>query len=188
MAAPDLTTLADVKNWLGLPTSIGPDDAAILALVTSVSVWVQNWIGRQIGAATYTETLHGNGKGRIIFSNYPVISVTSLMIGTRAQVVRSQIGAAGYYFGDDSLYLDGGLVFDKGLGNVTVVYVAGYASVPQDLAQATKQLVALRYREKNRIGELSKSIQGETVTFDAKELPNDVKSVLSSYKRIWIAA
>jgi uncharacterized phiE125 gp8 family phage protein len=186
MAAPDLTSTADVKAWLGITTSA--DDTVLAALVTAVSMWVQNTIGRQIASQTYTEVRHGRNKGALMLNNYPVTSITSIAMNGSAIAARSTFGAAGYYLADDTIYLDGGLTFDRGIGNISITYVAGYATIPADIAQATKQLVALRYREKDRIGQVSKSILGETVSFDMKDLPNDVRLVLNNYQRRVMAA
>jgi hypothetical protein len=40
---------------------------------------------------------------------------------------------------------------------------------------------ALRYRELERLGQKSKSIGGEVITFDLSEMPDDVMQVVNRY-------
>ena len=180
----DLTTLIDVKAWLGIPTGTTTDDTMLSALVTSVSAWIQSYIERQLLTASYTELRSGSGGKALVLNQYPVTAVSALTIDGVAITARTSFGSAGYYLANNTLYLDGGLTFTKGNANISIDYTAGYATAPADIAQAAKQLVALKYRERERIGQVSKSVAGETVSFDIKALPHDVKSILESYNRV----
>ena len=70
----------------------------------------------------------------------------------------------GYRFDERFLYLTG-YCFWPGVANVNVAYVAGYATVPPELEQAVIELIAAKYRERERIGHQSKSLAGEATTF-----------------------
>lgn len=177
----DLTTVANVKSWIGL--AAGTDDILLARLVSGVSTWVQEWIGRTIATGSYTERLNGNGKNVLFFLNYPVTAITSVTIDGVLIPARTVIGGAGYSFDADCLYLDG-YSFSVGRQNVVIVYTAGFAATPADLEQAAIQLIALRYRDKDRIGVTSRSIGPEHTTFFQKDFPEDVQSVLWSYKRV----
>jgi hypothetical protein len=59
-----------------------------------------------------------------------------------------------------------------------------YGYTPEEIEQAAIELVSLRYRERSRIGENSKSIGGETVSFNVKDFPDSVKTILENYKRV----
>ena len=67
--------------------------------------------------------------------------------------------------------------------NVAVTYTAGFAATPPEIEQACIELVALRYKERDRIGHVSKGIAGETVTFQQKDMPPDVQTLLDQYRR-----
>jgi hypothetical protein len=67
---------------------------------------------------------------------------------------------------------------------VIVVYTAGYTVVPPDIRQACVELVCLRYRERTRIGEVSKDIGGMTVAFSQKDMSDSTATALSSYRRV----
>ena len=76
-----------------------------------------------------------------------------------------------------------GYVFTRRPQNVIVTYTAGYATTPPEIAQAAIELVCQRYRERNRIGEVSKALgSGETVSFSQKDMSEDVKTALLPYR------
>lgn len=177
----DLTSIANVKLWLGV--SSAADDTLLTRLVSGVSAWIQEWLGRTIASGSYTETLNGNGKTVLAFANYPVTAVASVTVDGVAIPARTVIGGSGYTFDKEFIYLDG-YCFTSGHQNVVVQYTAGYSAVPADLEQAAIELIALRYRDKDRIGVSSKSIGPEHTTFFMKDFPDDVANVLWSYKRV----
>lgn len=59
-----------------------------------------------------------------------------------------------------------------------------YSYLPGDIEQACIELVALRYKERDRIGQISKSLSGETVSFAQKDMSDDIKTALQPYRRI----
>jgi hypothetical protein len=77
-----------------------------------------------------------------------------------------------------------GYRFNRGVSNVVISYTAGYAVVPPDLEQACIELCALRYRELDRIGLISKGLAGETITFTQKDFTNSVRTSLMQHKRV----
>ena len=64
-------------------------------------------------------------------------------------------------------------------------YTAVYAETPPDLAQACIELVALRYRERSRIGEVARAIGGgQTVSYSQKDMSDSIKTLLQQYRRV----
>lgn len=59
-----------------------------------------------------------------------------------------------------------------------------YAYTPYEIEQACIELVSLRFRERTRIGENSKSIGGEVVSYSTKDMPDSVKTILNNYRRV----
>jgi hypothetical protein len=178
----DLTTVANVKLWLGVQS--GTDDTLLARLVSGVSAWIQEWLGRTIASTAYTETLNGTGKTVLCFLRYPVTAVASVTIDGVVIPARTSPGQSGFYFDSDFLYLDGFCFTSASRQNVVIVYTAGFAATPLDLEQAAIELIALRYKDKDRIGVSAKSIGPEHVTFFQKDFPDDVANVLQSYKRV----
>jgi hypothetical protein len=90
----------------------------------------------------------------------------------------------GYIFSGTQLSLRG-YRFNRGCQNVVVAYTAGYAITPPEIAQACVELVALRYRERTRVGEISKSMGGaETVSYSQKDLSEPIKTLLQQYRLV----
>ena len=76
--------------------------------------------------------------------------------------------------------------FYTGVGNVVVNYTAGYAAAPSDLEQACIELVAWRFRERERLGLASKSLQtgGEVESYQTTDVPASVRTNLNNWKKV----
>ena len=184
MALGDLTTLADVKAWLQTGQNSFPatDDALLTRLITAASEYIQTWLNRRIASTDYFETRDGTGGQRMQFACFPVTAVLSLTIDDQTIAAAPCRGAAGYRFSPTQLSVCG-YRFNRGAQNVTISYTAGYPTTPPDVAQACIELVALRYRERTRIGEISRSLGGaETVAYTQKDMTDAIKTLLQQYR------
>ena len=192
MAFGDLTTLGDVKLWLQTGQGAFPDtdDALLARLITAASQFIQSWLGRQIASGDWQEVRDGTGGQRLSFANTPVSAMLSLSIdGVAIPPAPSDGGfGPGYVFSPTELALRG-YVFTRRAQNVILTYTAGYLATPPDIAQAAIELVCQRYRERTRIGEVSRAIGGnETVTFSQLDMSADVTLLLSQYRVVAPAA
>jgi hypothetical protein len=178
----DLTNLANVKQWLGIATTT--DDALLTRLVSAASDYIQTWLNRTFASAAYTEVRDGNGGAKLMFSNYPVTAVASVVIDGVAIPASTGPTAPGYTFSQTQLFLRGSYRFTRDMQNVSVTYTAGYAQIPNEIAQACIELVGLRYKEKDRIGIVSKGLAGETISFTQKDFSEAVATVLRNYKKV----
>ncbi len=188
MAFGDLTTLAGVKSWLQTGQDAFPDtdDALLVHLITAASQFIQSWLNRQIALGDWQETRDGTGGQRLAFANIPVAAVLSLSIdGLEIPPAPSDGGfAAGYVLSPTELALRG-YVFTRRAQNVLFTYTAGYAVIPPDIAQACIELVSQRYRERARIGEVSRALGGgETVTYSQQDMSDDVRLLLAQYRAL----
>jgi hypothetical protein len=186
VAYTDLTTLSDVKAWLQTGQNAFPatDDALLARLVTAASQYIQSWLNRQIAVADYLEVRDGTGGQRLQFACFPVTAVLSLTIDGKPVPRSTSSWAAGYSFSATQLSVRG-FWLTRGAQNVVLSYTAGYAATPPEIAQACIELVALRYRERARIGEISRSLGGaETVSYSQKDLSASIKSVLQQYRLV----
>lgn len=259
MIAGDLTSLPNVKSWLGISTT--NDDVQLTRLISAASQYVQSWMNRQFAVVTKTEARNGTGTAMMALGDWPVVSISSLVVNGTAIVQSIDGVAAGYVFDSRMLYLIG-YIFPMGLQNVKVTYTVGYQKTneaatiqstpsytldpatlslpwsgglsvsfasgvaltkvtaaptagqysllssgglwtytfaaadagkailltymytPPEIEQACIELISLRYRERSRIGENSKSIGGETVSFNVKDFPEGVKTILNNYRRV----
>jgi len=183
MAAGDLTTLANVKAWFAPPLTATADDLLLERLITAASGFIASWLGRTLLASDYSETRDGTGGVRLAFASTPVTAVASLAIDGVEVPPAPDALQPGYVFSSSQLYLRG-RVFTRGSQNVSLAYTAGYAAIPAEVEQACIELVALRYRERERIGHVSKSLAGETVSFSQKDMSDDIKTTLLPYKSV----
>ena len=206
MAFGDLTTLEDVKAWLQTAQNAFPatDDALLTRLITAASQLIQTWLNRPIASQEWIETRDGLGSAlgpsdvRYQFAAFPAITVSRVVVdgvtipaipppppeqaGTAA--VSTFARQAGYLFTPTQLVIRGYSVPRKA-GCVTLQYTAGYAATPPDLAQACIELVALRYRERSRIGEVARAIGGgQTVSYSQKDMSDSIKTLLQQYRRV----
>ena len=123
------------------------------------------------------------------FARFPVCAVQSLtidgiVIPPAPPLVPSTGLTAGYVFSPTQLAIRG-YYFTRRVQNVVITYSAGFAETPPDIAQACIELVALRYRERTRIGEISKSVgSGETVTYAQKDMSLPITTLLQQYRLI----
>lgn len=184
MAYGDLTTLADVKAWLQTGGNAFPstDDALLGRLITAASHFIVSWLGRPIAPADYIERRDGGGGRRLQFGCFPVSAVLSLTIDEVVVPAAADSWAAGYTFSPTQLVVRG-YRFSRRAQNVVVTYTAGFAATPADIAQACLELVTLKYRERTRIGEVSKRLaDGATVAFSQKDIADPTKLALQQYR------
>lgn len=190
-----LTTLADVKGWLRLTAAT--DDALLTRLITAQSARIETYCSRTFASQAYTDTYDGKDTTALPFDNFPVTAVSSVTIDgvpIPASPAPTSLNpyVPGYRFSETMLSLIGGgfpfgtYRFNRGYQNVIVAYTAGYSAnaIPAELAQACIELVSIRYREIDRIGQQSKSIGGETVSFFKGDLPASVVGMLQPYRRV----
>ena len=188
MAFGDLTTLGEVKAWLQTGQAAFPDtdDALLTRLITAASQFIQKWLNRNIASTDWCEVRDGTGGQLLTFGNFPVTAVLSLSIDGLAISSAPNDGGfgAGYVFSPTELALRG-YVFTRRTQNVAITYTAGYPAIPPDIAQACVDLVCLRYRERTRIGEVSRATGGsETVTYSQRDMSEHVKLLLSQYRLV----
>jgi hypothetical protein len=200
----DLTTLADVRSWLQTGQNPFPatDDELLTRLITAASQYIQTWLNRQIASQDWIETrdglgnVFGPGETRYLFAAFPVTAVNRVVVdGVEIPAIPApaQSGTAtvgtfaaqyGYLFTPTQLVIRGYPVPRKA-ACVTLHYTAGYPVPPADLAQACIELVALRYRERARTGEVAKAIgNGQTVSYSQKDMSDSIKTVIEQYRRV----
>jgi hypothetical protein len=204
MTAPtDLCQLSDVKAWLNIATGDTTYDAMLGRLISACSMTMQAYMNRLVNQATYTDTFNGDGKTQRMVKNYPIQSVASVTVDGQPipqGVAPSQFTAQqpGWFFDQDTVYLFGYSFCDgygssgtygsgSGTQNCSIVYSGGLpASDPNllALAQACIEQVSLRFKERSRIGERNKSVNGEVIGFMIGSFPADVVQLMDNLKNV----
>jgi hypothetical protein len=172
----DLTTLAAVKDWLGL--AVSGDDMKLARLISAVSAFIQSWINRQLVSASYTETRDGTGTRRLALANYPVTAVASVTL--------DGVTLPSYQYVWTSTASSSRAGFSAA-ARITWSSPTppGYSTVPMDIQQACIDLVALRYQRAAAVTSRARRRQNETVIYagDA-DMPASIAGVLQQYKRV----
>jgi Phage gp6-like head-tail connector protein len=179
--ANDMTTIANVKSWLGIKSNDSDDDLA--RLITACSFAMQAWMNRDIIVTNYTERRDGNSNTYMVVSDGPIVAMISVTIDNVSVPLSTGYGIAGYQTDNNTIYLTN-YKFTRGHGNVQLVYSGGFTTVPYPLEQACIETIAMRWRERERIGLASKGLAGETTAFSLKDFPAQVLTIMSNYKKV----
>lgn len=179
----DLTTLAEVKAYLGITGTTS--DVLLQSLITAASQAIANYCNRTFQVTAYNEMRSGNGNSEFVTLGYPITSVSSVTVnGNTIPSAGNAWPRNGYSNGEWSITIDGYCV-PRGRKNVALSYSAGYAVIPADLDQAAIELVALKYKQKDRIGVSgSEGIDGQHITYKDISMSTSVTDVLRQYKRV----
>lgn len=191
----DLVTLDTAYAWLRIPT--GSDDIALSMAITATSERMASWCGRALAPTACVETYDGNGNGRLVLRNYPIIGIASLTVDGRPVGAVAGPGGPGYRHDTRRTVDLVGDVFTRGPQNVEIAYTAGYTKIPADLAMACLDWLRLGYAMRDRddpdptligirAGDTEKRFApgAGAVTTDAGAIPMppSVYAVLNRYK------
>lgn len=189
----DLCALSDVKDYVfrGGGNQTQTDDNLLQRMITALSESINRTTCRTIKAANHTEIHSGTGSQVLFVRNPPIISITSLYvngnaIGAKSTDPTQYLNSNGYSFSEGHVSIFG-YSFDRGLDNIQITYRGGYNAAPSDLEQACIEAVAWGYKELDRLGFISKSLAGETVTFDVKVMSQRAKGIVDRYQRVTLS-
>lgn len=186
MAAGDLAKLEDVKEWMGIDPGDTEADNLLKRLISASSSRFKVWTGRgdELLLGSRVDTFSGTGGTCRTLPSYPVVSVESVKVNDNPILQRANTLAPGWVKVEDRVELSG-YVFACGIANCEIQFTAGVdpAAVPEDLKQAICELVQWKFGEKERQGQQSKTVGGETVVFKLSEAPDSVKAVVDTYAR-----
>jgi hypothetical protein len=185
----DMTTVAAVDAYLNIPVGNTPANTLIGTLITAASQFIISYCNRNFLSQSYLENRDSSGQSEWLTLGYPIQSVQQVLMN--GQVIPPSGGwtangpaPSGYNFGQWSIYIDGYLV-PRGRKNIQLSYTAGFEAYPADLAQACLEVVALKYKQKDRIGVSgSESIDGQTITYRDIAMSQSALAVISTYRRV----
>ena len=167
-------------------TTVMPADTLLARLITAVSEFIQGpeGIGYQVASQAYALVLDGHGGDVLVLGAKPPLTAVALLsIDDVAILPAASRTAAGYRFSPSAVWVQG-YSFTRGRGNVELACTRGWAAVPADLEQAALELIGVRYKERDHIGQDSASMQGQNITFSTRDMPDSVKTVLRAYKKV----
>jgi hypothetical protein len=188
--ANDLTTVAKLKTFLR--STVTTDDTLLQQIITGVSTEIEGVCGRHLVSASYTEHRTGNGKTVMLANEYPITTLTQILVAgvdipTASDPTTTVAEIYGKRISDDGLSfeLTGGYCFYNGYTAV-IKYTAGYSTIPLDLELACLRWCASWYSQLDRIDQESKSIGvgGQTISFFTGEIPKIAAMALRKYTRV----
>lgn len=191
-----LTSLAQVKQYLGL--SAATHDALLEGLIEAVSAQFNAFCGRKLMARDYSHLsqdaaydpdnalLSGSGYPELLLPQYPVISLSSLVVEGRG-IGASTGGGVGWLLDSGAGVLSLiGTIFPRGGHNVGLAYRAGFTAAPPDLAQAAVEQSAVRFQEsaagQGRLGVSARTLADGSVSYHSGEVLPQVRAVLERYR------
>jgi hypothetical protein len=193
-----LVTNAEILAWLKLPPGTGADDI-IATINTMVTADCCQYTDRALEQSEATERYTGDGGPNIQLKRYPIMSITTLKIGSGSALTEGW---------------DKDFVVDKESGIITltsggfpatppqaveVKYYAGYVATatsptpptgelitPADLKMSLCKAAAFQYyaQDKRRAGIESVTTPDQSVTYVAAEYPRDVLNVWRRHRRM----
>jgi len=175
-----LITDSDLKEYLNISGT--SQDALLTKIANRASAVIEDWLGRTIQAATYTEK-HDGGDNFIVVKHTPINSITSLVDDSVTVATSKYV----YYSESGIVKLKSGY-FTSGLQKVEITYNGGYSTVPDVITEAAIELGSLMYKEldagEGRLGKGSISIpEGGTLSFIRKLNPMLIEA-LKRYRRV----
>lgn len=197
-AAVDLTTLDKLKARLGLGQVVlsADDEADLTRLVTEVSSRFQTECSDSLILGARVDTFDGANNSRVWLEHGAPpnasaswsLTVTSVVVDDET-IPESNAGGDGWSLVEGGRIVLTGYRFTQGYGNCVISYTAGFDvtspawDVPSDIEGAVIELAALRWKEKDRIGQVSKSVSGETVDFRGSNVWSTFLTVAAMYRR-----
>ncbi|RTK93577.1 phage gp6-like head-tail connector protein [Candidatus Saccharibacteria bacterium] len=140
-----LTTLADVKESLGLSSGDTSKDNLIIRKINQATRMIENYCDCRFKETTYTGELYdGHGGNELVLRHKPIISVTSLAyrnVPTNENYFTT-VDATDYYVKEEYGVIEFLAPFTQWIDRWQVTYSAGYTTIPEDVAEACATLAA----------------------------------------------
>lgn len=179
----NLVSIDAVKAYLNIPVNDATEDALLTTLITGISAQVTHYIGRGLVKQTYHEVLSGTGKCVLLLNQYPIVSCLELLMNDRLILCAKAIHDRGFRLSQRAIYLQGA-VFEKGVQNIQVTYIAGQETLSPDITLACLMGIEQAFRAKEKQGALSQSLAGQSVAWPQTRFDDTLKTLLNPFRRI----
>lgn len=142
-----LTTLADVKETLGIASSDSSWDNLIIRKINQSTEMIEGWCQRRFKETTYTDELYDATYDRQLqLRNYPVTSTATFALSARDTTLNQDsfdsVDTDQYFIDRNAGIIDAVSSFWGSFDQWKVTYSAGYATIPSDLQEACATLAA----------------------------------------------
>ncbi len=188
-----LTTLAEAKTHLGIPTLTTTFDDLIIGQINRASARIETLTGRKLKKRTgLIELMHGRRSNVIVPREYPIHAITEIRVDAAALFADAStiVAATEYQRADeDTTIIRIASAWPAGANNIRLTYDAGYdatANVVEllDLEQACLWLVEWyhRHRQREDMGRTTKGKGDESVGILAA-MPPMIREILDEHTR-----
>lgn len=197
---PSLISVEQAREFCGVRGNA--EDRFLGELVRAASHLAEAMTDRKLKSRTYSatgdeaaEVFNGNGSYRARLAQSPVTAVSKIEFLTADNPETWEEQSLTTY----PITLDPstpGLIFyrahsfPRGFRNVRASYTAGYVSpYPDDLVTGIRELVLALYKQKDKqlAGVASRTFEGQTVVYDQKAVPDQVKLLFQRFVRMEFA-
>lgn len=173
-----LVTRAEVKTHLNIPSNVTTDDDELDDFIDVASDLVEGYADRKFTSMTGTSYFDGGGD-LFVLPTAPVASVVSVAVSgvTLASTTYGVDLANGVVHTDTATYAD--------TQNVTIVYTAGSATIPNLVKHATKEAVRHLWETQRGTGRGRNPRGGDDYTAGASfSLPRRVMELLDPLRSV----
>lgn len=180
----DLTTLAYVQGYM--QDTSAATAAALPALITAASAFVEQFCSRTFAIASYDEWYDGSGNAKLMLASLPIVSVSAVSICGGNIPVSAGPNSPGYVVDPKAGLVLRCQYFAKGTLNTRVTYSAGFSStsagMPDDLQECIAIMCNIRIKRVANEDKSSINMMHQSTVFVASELTPYVKQILQQYK------
>lgn len=183
----DLTTLANVKTFLGQTTTAADIELQQLISGVTQSMYLEAGLqAREDGEPpslfedTYKERYHGLGGSSMLLRWSPIVKVTALTIDDTLIPAAKTARESGYVWDRFAVWVRG-YVFTRGIRNVGVTYTAGVdpnGTLAKSLELETIELVAAMFKGKKYLHIQSEKLGDQMITYARQAMPDRVRELL----------
>ena len=186
LTADALVALPDIEffmNAKGRTIKIDTDADSLNTLINAMSDVIKRYCGTLLKSQPVVAELH-RGTGTQILRLKNIWNISAVVVTNTDD--DSVVDAGSYKVGDrGKLYLLTGTWKDPGYPLWSVDYTAGFTPIEESLKYACVKWIAKEWMGAGaeRIGMVSKALgDGASVTYDIKDIPNDIKLFLKDYR------
>lgn len=191
-----LTNLADVKESLGIASADQSWDNLIVRKINQATLQIENYCGRRFKETAYTEELYNaSNTNQLVLRNRPIIG--DITLGVRDTSLNSDdwedVESDLIYADTSSGVVNLNFRAIGSWGRYRVTYTAGYATIPEDLAEACA-ILASYYVLNADTGSVGMSLKREgqrevrydsqTLSFDKLTQQLGIDEIINSYANL----
>lgn len=166
-----MISVQELKDYLVI--SNNDEDMIIQSIIDSETKRINEFCNTDFSFKRYEITFIGNGKPFVILSKR-ISNIIEITIDGQ------QVNLSDIYFNRLGITNIKGKPFNSG-SIVKIKADLGFEVIPNDIKQALIELVALRFKERDRVGQNTKNLGSEQLSFITTEMTDSIKNKLKNY-------